>query len=68
MLVEYTFHCERAGCESHVRTASAAPLTGILVTELPLSGRQEWDVRWLCCWECVLHFAAARSPLEQVDI
>lgn len=66
MKIEHVFHCELVECNTHIRTASAAPSCGLLVTELPWSGVQDQDSRWFCSWECVMRFAAAMPPAELI--
>jgi hypothetical protein len=59
--IERVYYCDRRDCEGHVRTAGPRPpATMLSVTE---GGRRALH---FCSWDCVLHYAADKPPVEVI--
>ncbi|WP_217923765.1 hypothetical protein [Miltoncostaea oceani] len=61
MSIERVYHCDWRDCEGHQRTAAPRPpQTFLSVTE---GGR---NALHFCSWDCILHHAAEKPPVEVV--
>jgi hypothetical protein len=66
MSIERIFHCDWSECEAHVRTVLARPATGFLTLTEQWPGRRA--THHFCSWDCVMRFAAAKEPLELIEL
>ena len=65
MSIERVFHCDGPDCQVHIRTMAARPATGFLTATEQWPGRRA--THHFCSWDCVLRFAAAKTPLEAIN-